>query len=77
MDSFNSFLDHEKGKMKVALSILGGCIGVFLISWIIILGIGGPVGIAIGVTLALISLIFGILSGAAVCLGFVDWIEHG
>ena len=77
MTSLNSLLDHEKGKMRTSLAILAACIGVFLISWLIILGIGGAIGIAIGVSLALISLIFGIISGSAVCLGFIDWIDNG
>ena len=72
-DSLKSLFNHADGKMKVSLGIFISCILLFIVSWMIMLGIGGGIAIATGVVLALVSLIFGIITGIAVGCVYVDW----
>ena len=77
INGITSLLNHEDGKMKVSAMLFVGCILVQCLSWMLMLGIGGGVMIAIGVIIALISLIFGIITGFGLCLLYMDWVENG
>lgn len=77
MSTLSSLLNQDDGKMKASLFVLGGCILLFIFSWVLMLGIGGGIAFAAGVVLVLISLGFGIITAVAVGCMYVDWIEHG
>ncbi len=76
MSTISSLMEHANGKFKMSASIFGGSLSIFLFSWLIIFGIGGPIGVAIGVSLAYASLILTGVFGACAVFIYFDWLEE-
>ena len=72
----NTLLEYGDGRMKTTTSIFAVCLTVFILSWFIIFGLGGALGIAVGASLAVISLALTIFFGfTTVCL-YMSWLEE-
>jgi hypothetical protein len=75
MDAFQSLLNHGEGKMKVSLSMFLVSLFVSILSWFILFGIGGAAGVAIGLTLAFVSIISTFVFGFTVAILYISWLD--
>jgi len=65
----------KKSQIKTCLAIFGIGFSVFLVSMVMIFGSFGGIGIALGIPIALVSLITAITGGVSTVCFFDKWMD--
>lgn len=71
-----NFLNYGEGKAKLTVSVFFSCLVAFLLGLFIIFGMGGAVGVAIGVAIAIIGLLLTVIFGGLSVILYMSWIEE-